>query len=207
MPKQPFRRAITSVLLDRDGTVIVDKHYLSDPKQVELLPRAAEGLRQLSHAGMQLFMVTNQSGIGRGYFTETEYRSCSEALEEQLRAQKIPVVETAFCPHAPEDCCDCRKPSLGMWHNLASRYTLEPSRTAMVGDKAEDILFGRAAGVGAAVLVLTGKGVAAASRMQLPLPEPGADFCAVDVADNETFPHAVARDIAGAAAYILSLNV
>ena len=194
---------MTTVLLDRDGTVIVDKNYLSDPEGVELLPGAAEGLRRFAQAGMRLFVVTNQSGIGRGYFSDAAYHSCHEALVALLQFHGIPLAGSTYCPHAPEAGCDCRKPSLGMWNSLASQYGLAPAQTAMIGDKAEDILFGRKAGVGAAILVLTGNGEKAAERLGLPLPDEKTGFCPVDASCDKTLPHAVARDLAGAAAYIL----
>jgi D-glycero-D-manno-heptose 1,7-bisphosphate phosphatase len=194
---------ISAVLLDRDGTVIADKHYLSDPAGVELLPGAAEGLRELASAGLRLFVVTNQSGIGRGYFSEADYRACHAALETLLRDEGISLSGSAFCPHAPEEGCGCRKPSLGMWRSLAGPHGLDPSRTAMVGDKAEDILFGRRAGFGATVLVLTGKGRDAAARLQLPAPGADEVFRRVGASADGSLPHAVARDLSGAAACIL----
>ena len=203
MPQQKRASQITTVLLDRDGTVIIDKNYLSDPAGVELLPGSAEGLLCFARAGMRLFVVTNQSGIGRGYFSDAAYHSCHEALLALLRSHEITLVGSAYCPHAPEAGCDCRKPSLGMWNILASRHGLDPARTAMIGDKTEDILFGRKAGVGAAILVLTGNGEKTAARLGLPLPKGQASFFPIDVSSDETLPHAVARDLAGAAAYLL----
>lgn len=198
--------AINTVFLDRDGTVIVDKHYLSDPAGVELLPGAAEGLRLLSGAGMRLFVVTNQSGIGRGYFSEAEYLACHAALEKQLRAKKISLADSVFCPHAPEEVCDCRKPSVGMWRTLAARHGLDASLAAMVGDKAEDIAFGRRAGFAATVLVLTGKGRSAAEKLSLSLPGRDEPYRAIDATRGASLPHAVARDLAGAARFILDFT-
>ncbi len=197
---------LAAVLLDRDGTVIVDKNYLSDPAGVELLPGAAEGLRSLAAAGLRLFVVTNQSGIGRGYFSEAAYHACHTAMETLLRGADVPLEGGAFCPHAPEDACECRKPALGMWRLLAARHALDASRTAMVGDKAEDAAFGRNAGFAAVVLVLTGKGGEAARKLGLPVPEGREAFRRVDEAflpGGERLPHVVARDLRGAARYIL----
>lgn len=197
---------ITSVLLDRDGTIIVDKHYLADPAGVELLPGAVEGLRLLVRAGVRLFVVTNQSGIGRGYFSEAEYHSCRAALEKMLRAEKIPIADSIHCPHDPEEECFCRKPSPGMWRTLAVRHGLDASMTAMVGDKLEDVAFGRRAGFAATVLVLTGKGRAAADKHLLPLPERGRPYRVLEATRGGFLPHAVARDLAGAARFILAYS-
>ena len=194
---------IAAVLLDRDGTVIEDKHYLSDPAGVELIPGAAEGLRELTGAGLRLFIVTNQSGIGRGYFSEADYRACHAAMESLLAGTGVSLEGSAFCPHAPEEDCGCRKPALGMWRELAARYGLDPSRTAMVGDKKEDIAFGRKAGFAVTILVLTGKGKDAADKMRLPLPDKDKPYRTVSVAEDALLPHAVAHDLAGAVRFIL----
>lgn len=201
---------ITSVFLDRDGTVIVDKHYLADPAGVELLPHAAEGMAALAAAGMRLFVVTNQSGIGRGYFTEAAYHACHAALERCLHEAGVSIEGTAFCPHGPEDECECRKPRVGMWRALAEEFGLIPANAAMVGDKMDDILFGRAAGFPLTVLVLTGKGEKTAREKGLPLPSQGEPYRAVAAAvtpEGAHLPHAVAADLAGAAQFILDQQV
>ncbi len=195
---------IRSVLLDRDGTVIVDKHYLSDPAGLELLPGAAEGLAMLSRAGARLFLATNQSGIGRGYFSERDYHACAAALAQLLEGRGIRLEGAAFCPHAPEDACACRKPALGMWEKLRDGYGLRAGATAMIGDKAEDVAFGLAAGFAAVALVLTGKGAAAARAMNLPLP--AAEEAFLSLGERQAnWPHIVARDLRGAALGILAL--
>lgn len=194
---------IDTVLLDRDGTVIVDKHYLSDPDGVELLPGAATGLRHLARAGLKLFLVTNQSGIGRGYFTEEAYQACHAALEKHLCGEEIALEDSVFCPHAPEEGCMCRKPNPGMWRTLAARHGLDAATSAMVGDKAEDIAFGRCAGFAATVLVLTGKGRQTADKLSLPLPGREEAYRAIDASHDGSLPHAIARDLDGAARFIL----
>ena len=196
---------ITSVLLDRDGTIITDKHYLADPDGVELLPGAAEGLRMLSDAQRRLFFVTNQSGIGRGYFGVEAYNACSAAMGRLLDAEGVRFEGGMFCPHAPEAVCFCRKPAVGMWHALRDTYGLAAKTSAMIGDKPEDIAFGLAAGFPVTVLVLTGKGSAAAETMHLPPLEAG-EMCRVIPPGEGVRPHAVARNLAGAAQWILGLR-
>ena len=198
--------SITSVLFDRDGTIIEDKHYLADPAGVELLPGAQGGLRRLAANNVALFVVTNQSGIGRGYFTEQEYHACHAALEALLQGENVRFTASAFCPHAPETACECRKPALGMWRQLVAVHGLERERTAMVGDKSVDVRFGRDAGFARTVLVLTGKGMDAAKKMCLPFPGENEPYRVVREAaypDGKHLPHAVARDLEGAAAFIL----
>lgn len=194
---------IESVILDRDGTVIADKHYLADPAGVELLPGAGEALASLRRAGIRLFVASNQSGIGRGYFGEADQRAVHARLEELLAAAGAGLDGAAFCPHAPEAGCACRKPAPGMFAALAREHGLDPAATAMVGDKADDVGFGLNAGLGLTILALTGKGREHAARLGLPaLSGP----CLVLADRQPDWPHALCADLAAAARLILELN-
>lgn len=99
-----------AVLLDRDGTLIEDKHYLSEPSGVALLPGVGPALSRLVQAGHRLFLVSNQSGVGRGYFTEQAVVACQKRLEELLEPYGVAFTDAVWCPHAPEESCFCRKP-------------------------------------------------------------------------------------------------
>ena len=194
---------LQNVILDRDGTVIKDKHYLSDPAGVELLPGAAEGLARLARAGVRLFVASNQSGIGRGYFAEADHRAVTARMNELLAEAGVRIEGAAFCPHAPEDGCTCRKPATGMWDALARDFGLDPAETAMVGDKPADVSFGLDAGLAASVLVLTGKGETSAAKLGIaPFEE--------DVLElperTPRQPHAVARDLDAACAWLLDMG-
>ena len=156
---------LSAVLFDRDGTLIVDRHYLGDPEGVELIPGTGEGLGVLHARGVKSFVVSNQSGIGRGYFPESGWHACEKRLGELLEAFGARVDDERFCPHAPEDACRCRKPDTAMWESLKAAHHLDASRCAMVGDKVEDLLFGANAGLAAAVLVLSGKGEKSAEKL------------------------------------------
>ncbi len=158
---------LTAVLFDRDGTLIVDKHYLSEPDGVELIPGVGDALALLRARGVKSFVVSNQSGIGRGYFPESGWHACEKRLGELLCSFGAAIDDERFCPHAPDQDCDCRKPRVGMWESLRSAHALDPTRCAMIGDKTEDLLFGVNAGLGAVALVLTGKGEASARKMGL----------------------------------------
>ncbi len=197
--------ALHHVFLDRDGTIIQDKNYLCEPEQVELLPGASQALARLADNGCRLYLVSNQSGIGRGYFDDYACRLCQDRLAEMLRGHGVSFVDMAYCPHAPEAGCDCRKPGLGMWKQMAALYDLAPENCAMVGDKAEDAAFGRNAGFAASVMVLTGHGTEHARALGLPELPQDADLLRLDTADREHWPHALARDLAAAVAYLLSL--
>lgn len=157
-----------AVFLDRDGTIIEERHYLSDPDQVVLLPGAGEALGRLQAAGCKLFLVSNQSGIGRGYFGLAELAACQKRLDDLLGPYGAAFDDTRCCPHAPEDQCACRKPRTGMWDELRAAWQLDAARCAMVGDKPEDLLFGARAGFAAAFLVLTGHGRESAAKLGLP---------------------------------------
>ncbi|HEX7239268.1 MAG TPA: HAD-IIIA family hydrolase, partial [Longimicrobiaceae bacterium] len=109
MPSSPLRPA---VFLDRDGTVIHDAHYLADPEGVRLLPGAAEAVARLNRAGVPVVLVTNQSGIGRGLFSEADFRAVQDRVEALLAAGGARIDAVYHCPHAPDadPPCDCRKP-------------------------------------------------------------------------------------------------
>ena len=157
----------SAVLFDRDGTLIFDRHYLSDPEGVELIPGTGEALARLRKAGTASYLVSNQSGIGRGYFPESGWYSCQARLDELLDGYGARLEDSRFCPHDPADECPCRKPGIGMWLSLHEAHGLEAASCAMVGDKPEDLRFGINAGLPGAVLVLTGKGVKSAEKLGL----------------------------------------
>lgn len=134
-----------AVFLDRDGTLIVDKHYLSDPDQVEFLPDAFKALAMIQNKGYMIFLVTNQSGIGRGYFKKEDMELVHERIASELQRQRIDLHGVAFCPHSPDDGCDCRKPSPKMIQDLMKEH--EVTEGYMLGDKAIDAQAGIAAGI------------------------------------------------------------
>lgn len=147
------------VLLDRDGTIVVEREYLADPAGVELLPRAAEGLRKLQAAGFGLVVVTNQSGIGRGYFDETALAAVHARMQELLTNENVALDGIYYCPHVDEDDCDCRKPRPGLATQAARELSFDVSQAFVIGDKAIDVNL--AAGLGASgILVRTGYGAA-----------------------------------------------
>lgn len=127
------------VMLDRDGTINVDKHYLADPAGLDLLPGAVEGLVKLRDAGAVLCIVTNQSGIGRGYFDRTSADSINDALAEMLKPHGITFAHIALCPHAPDEACGCRKPAPGMALECAQATGLALAESWVIGDKASDV--------------------------------------------------------------------
>lgn len=143
--------------LDRDGTLIAERHYLSDPAGVELLPRTVDGLRQLRAAGFRLVLVTNQSGVGRGYFTAADVEAVHARLRALLAEAGVELDGIYWCPHGPEDGCACRKPATGLVERACADLGLDPAASVMIGDQAGDVELGRRCGM-TAILVRTGYG-------------------------------------------------
>lgn len=128
-----------AVFFDRDGTLIEDQDYPSDPAGVRLLPGAAEAVARLNRAGVPVVVVTNQSGIGRGYFSPAQYRAVQAEFERQLAAAGARLDAVYACPHAPDDACACRKPALGMYRQAAEEHGLELAASFYVGDRVRDV--------------------------------------------------------------------
>ncbi|MCX6632605.1 MAG: HAD family hydrolase [Candidatus Solibacter sp.] len=147
-----MRRA---VFFDRDGTLMEDAHYCGDPVLVKVFPGVPDALRRLKEAGFGVFIVTNQSGIGRGLITEAQYRAVQEEFLRQAGRDSIDA--SFYCPDAPGAPSNCRKPEPGMVLAAAAAHDIDLAVSFFVGDKAADIECGRRAGT-RTVLVLTGYG-------------------------------------------------
>jgi rfaE bifunctional protein nucleotidyltransferase chain/domain len=142
------------VLLDRDGTLIRDVPFLHDPAQVSLLPGVGEGLAQLQAAGLALAIVTNQQGIGLGYFTTQDFVAVNQRLFREFAPHGVLISRIYYCPHSASDRCGCRKPAPGMLTRAMRDFGVPPERTFFVGDSESDMLAAAAAGCGT---VFTGK--------------------------------------------------
>lgn len=132
-----------------------DVDYCGDAKDVHVFAGVSKALRRLKDHGYKLFVITNQSGIGRGYFSEEQYKAVEHELARQIGHDVIDA--TYYCPHLPQDGCRCRKPSPEMIVRAAADYDLDLSRSFFVGDKESDVKCGRSAGV-KTILVRTGYG-------------------------------------------------
>lgn len=134
------RTARAAVFLDRDGTIIEDRNYLSDPVDVRLLPGAASAVRRLNDVGFPVIVVTNQSGIGRGYFDEARYHAVAARLDRLLALEGARIDATYYCPHAPDDpSCSCRKPGTALFLQAAREHGLDLSTSYYVGDRIRDV--------------------------------------------------------------------
>jgi D-glycero-D-manno-heptose 1,7-bisphosphate phosphatase len=145
------------VLLDRDGTLIVERHYLARAEDVELLPLTAPGLRLMQAAGLGLAVLTNQSGLGRGYFDWAALHAVHARMTQLLAQEGVSLDGIYVCPHTPEADCNCRKPRPGLVQWAAAELHFDPSKSFVVGDKPCDIELGRRVGA-IAILVRTGYG-------------------------------------------------
>ncbi|HEX9939528.1 MAG TPA: HAD family hydrolase [Longimicrobium sp.] len=130
-----------AVFLDRDGTLIHDRHYLADPAGVELLPGAAAAVARLNAAGYFVVLVTNQSGIGRGYFGEAEYQAVHRRLVDLLAAEGARLDADYHCSLAPDDADpeQMRKPGAGMFLRAAREHGLDLARSWLIGDRLRDV--------------------------------------------------------------------
>ena len=154
------------VILDRDGTIIEEVSYLSDPKQIALIPGTGKALRDLSDMGFGLVVITNQSGVGRGYFDEAQLARIHDRLLEMLRAEEITLDGLYFCPHTPQDRCLCRKPHTGLIQKASEDLDFDLSGSIVIGDKASDIEMGCRVGA-LTMLVCTGYGAQVASERKI----------------------------------------
>lgn len=172
-PAQPILRK--AAFLDRDGVINQDRAYVHRWEDFEFVPGAIEGMRRLQEAGYALVIVTNQSGLARGYYTEAQYQALTTALREELARQGVKLDGVYHCPHHPKGTvpelsidCDCRKPAPGMVLQAARELGLSLPDSLLIGDKPGDIAAARAAGVGRAY------------QVQSDNPESGAEHAAAD---------------------------
>jgi len=172
-PAQPVLRK--AAFLDRDGVINQDRAYVHRWEDFEFVPGAIEGMRRLQEAGYALVIVTNQSGLARGYYTEAQYQALTAALRAELARQGVKLDGVYHCPHHPKGTvpelsidCDCRKPAPGMVLQAARELGLSLPDSLLIGDKPGDIEAARAAGVGRAY------------QVQSDNPESGADHAAAD---------------------------
>jgi D-glycero-D-manno-heptose 1,7-bisphosphate phosphatase len=152
-----------AVFLDRDGTINIEKEYLFRVDDFEFIPGVPEAIRRLNQAGFFVVVVTNQSGVARGYYTEEDVENLHRYIAGELEKSGARVDAWLYCPHHPDGRgsyalpCSCRKPLPGMLTEAARRYALDLQRSVMIGDKHADIAAGQAAGCHT-ILVRTGYG-------------------------------------------------
>lgn len=185
-----------SLFLDRDGVINQEKHYLYRIEDFEFVDGIFAFCRAAVENGYHLIVVTNQAGIARGYYTESQFLELTEWMKCEFTQRDLPLSDVLYCPHHPryggeQYCknCACRKPGPGMLLDAAEKYDLDLSASILVGDKGSDIAAGRAAGIGIAALVGTGHTVSVQDRQ-------AADLFANSLAElkEALFPEAFTAD-------------
>lgn len=157
-----------AAFLDRDGVINIDTHYLHRWEDFQYVPGAVDAMRQLHAAGYLLVVITNQSGIARGYYTEAQYQTLTDHMRRDLAAAGVPLAGVYHCPHHPHGQvapyaidCHCRKPQPGLILQALRDCAVSPEASLLVGDKRSDLQAGQAAGIGCRVLVRSGHAVSA----------------------------------------------
>ncbi|MCH8863999.1 MAG: D-glycero-beta-D-manno-heptose 1,7-bisphosphate 7-phosphatase [Chloroflexi bacterium] len=141
-----------AVFLDRDGTMARDVSYCSRPEDFELFPGTARAVKRFPELGFKVIVVTNQSGIGRGYFSEETLAEIHDKMKKSLAEEGAHVDGIYYCPHHPDDNCDCRKPRPGMILRAAQDHDIDLKQSFVIGDFQSDIELGKAA-VGKTILI------------------------------------------------------
>ncbi|MGL4642443.1 D-glycero-beta-D-manno-heptose 1,7-bisphosphate 7-phosphatase [Cetobacterium sp.] len=152
------------IFLDRDGTINVEKSYLHKWEDFEFEKNVIDGLKELKKMGYEFIVVTNQSGIARGYYSEDDLKALNNEMVKELKKHDIDILECYYCPHHPEKGldqykknCDCRKPNPGMLLEGIKKYNVDIENSFMIGDKKSDLEAGKKAGL-KSILILTGYG-------------------------------------------------
>lgn len=127
------------IFLDRDGTINKDFGYVYQKSKLEFLPGVIEALHLLKDAGYKLIIITNQSGIGRGYFSLNDYNEFNQYMIEELKKLNIEIDKVYYCPHTDEDKCNCRKPNIGLFENAIKEYNVDIENSYVIGDNERDL--------------------------------------------------------------------
>lgn len=150
-------KGVKAVFVDRDGTLITDLNYLTDPRRIQFYKNVYKGLKLLRKAGYKIIMTTNQSGIGRNYLTRARLNQIHIRFNRILRKNNTKIDGIYYCPHLPEKQCSCRKPRIGMVQRARRDFNIDLSRSFVIGDKSADVHMAWNFG-GKGILILSGKG-------------------------------------------------
>ena len=129
-----------AIFLDRDGTINVDYGYVHEIEKFEFIDGVIEGLKILSDLGYLLIVITNQSGIARGFFTEEQFQTLNNYMLNKLEENNISIAKVYYCKHVDKDNCDCRKPKLGLFYKAIEEFDIDIDNSYAIGDKERDLL-------------------------------------------------------------------
>ncbi len=159
-------KKLAALFTDRDGVLNQDSDdYISSINEIVMIPDAAEALRPFSQKQIPIFIISNQSGIGRGYYSETEAKLMFDKVIRNLEAQGVHISDYYYCPHIPEDNCPCRKPNPALFEKAALEHGFDLSQTAFIGDNLSDYEAAKCLGI-PFFLVNTGKGEKTAQLLE-----------------------------------------
>ena len=169
------------MFLDRDGTILDEVGYLNHASRFRMLPGAAAAIAKLNDADYPVIVVSNQSGVARGYFPESVVTEVNQLMQGELDKSGARLAAIYYCPHASSDACECRKPKLGMVRRAAAEYSIDTGESFLVGDRRSDIELGHNAG-GKSILVRTGYGEGEFAWQMEKWAKP-PEFVAIDLAE------------------------
>ena len=144
------------LFLDRDGVINLEKNYLYKIEDFEFFDGIFNSLKKIETLGYKIFVITNQSGISRGYYTLEDFKKLTTWMIEEFKKNGITIYEVELCPHGPNDNCKCRKPKIGMIENILKKHEIDLEKSWLVGDKSSDIKCAKNAGIKNTIQVKSG---------------------------------------------------
>jgi D-glycero-D-manno-heptose 1,7-bisphosphate phosphatase len=147
---------LKTIFLDRDGVINKEKNYLYKIEDIEFIDGVFKTCQYFTNLNYKIIIITNQSGISKGYYTESDYQKLTKWLLSQFHEKKISILDIFHCPHNPESKCSCRKPKPGMFIQAKKKYNIDMKKSWMIGDKEVDILASNSAGIENTILVRSG---------------------------------------------------
>jgi D-glycero-D-manno-heptose 1,7-bisphosphate phosphatase len=145
-----------TVFIDRDGVINKEVGYLHKIADFEFIDGVFESCVYLQNLGFNLIIITNQSGIGRGYYTEEDFQTLTAWMLQEFNKNGVKILDVFHCPHSPNDGCDCRKPKIAMFEQAENKYGVDKKNSWMIGDKEDDILAANNFGISNTILVESG---------------------------------------------------
>ncbi len=145
-----------ALFLDRDGVINIEKNYLYKIEDFEFIEGVFEALRYIQNLGYKIFIITNQSGINRKYYTNDDFSKLTKWMIKKFESEDIIISDVQYCPHTPDENCNCRKPKTGMIDNILEKFDIDISSSWLIGDKSSDIKCAKNANIKNTIQVKSG---------------------------------------------------